>query len=86
MPDKMLKESAKQAQQAAPKAPEAKAVEPKSVEVKPAEVKPVTVKPAEPVAPAKVEAEKAPISKKDMPLPPEDAPGYFERMLEKIGF
>ena len=80
MPEKMLKESAKQAQQAAPKALEVKAA------AKPAEVKSVEVKPAEPVAPAKVEAEKAPVSKKDMPLPPEDAPGYFERMLEKIGF
>ena len=41
------------------------------------------------VEPAKVETKAAANkaeSNKDKPLPPEGAPGYFERMLEKIGF
>ena len=84
MPEKLLQESARQAQQVKPietKPAEVKPVEVKSVEPKPVEV-PVEVKrPA-----AKAETQKAPVSKKDVPLPPEDAPDFFERMLEKIGF
>ena len=84
MPEKLLQESAKQAQQVKPmetKPAEVKPVEAKSVELKPVEV-PVQVKqPA-----AKAESQKAPVNKKDAPLPPEDAPDFFERMLEKIGF
>jgi hypothetical protein len=34
----------------------------------------------------KAETQKTPVNKKDAPLPPEDAPDFFERMLEKIGF
>ena len=66
--------------------------EPAKVDVVPApqEAKPIVkeLAPAK-VEPAKVET-KAPVNKtesnKDKPLPPEGAPGYFERMLEKIGF
>ena len=79
MPEKMIQESAKKALEPAPVAKPA---------IKPVElVKPV-VKAVPP--PAKVESSKTEVSKvesnKDKPLPPEDAPGYFERMLEKIGF
>jgi hypothetical protein len=84
MPEKLLQESAKQAQQVQP------------IETKPAEVRPVQAKSAEPKSvemPAQVkqpaskaETQKAPVNKKDAPLPPEDAPDFFERMLEKIGF
>ena len=85
MPEKLLQESAKQAQKVQPietKPAEVKPVQtPKLVEPKPAEV------PAQPKQPAvKAEAQKAPVNKKDAPLPPEDAPDFFERMLEKIGF
>lgn len=89
MPEKLLQESAKQAQQVQP-------IETKPTQVKPAEVKPVEAKLAEPKpveVPAQVkqpavkaETQKAPVNKKDAPLPPEDAPDFFERMLEKIGF
>jgi outer membrane protein assembly factor BamE len=87
MPDKLLQESAKQAQQAEP----ALKVEPKPVEAKPAEVKmsevPAPVKqPAVKPDSEKVPANKPAANKKDQPLPPEDAPDFFERMLEKIGF
>lgn len=84
MPEKLLQESARQAQQV------------KSIETKPAEVKPVEAKSVEPKpvevpaqvkqSAAKAESQKAPVNKKDAPLPPEDAPDFFERMLEKIGF
>ncbi|MEN9725625.1 MAG: hypothetical protein RLZZ98_1134, partial [Pseudomonadota bacterium] len=58
----------------------------KPVEAKSAEPKPVEV-PAQVKQPAvKAETQKAPVNKKDAPLPPEDAPDFFERMLEKIGF
>ena len=64
-----------------------KALEP-ALEVKPI-IKPVESEKPTPV-PAKVEPAKAEANKvepnKDKPLPPEDMPGYFERMLEKIGF
>ena len=91
MPAKMIQESTKKALEPAPLAkPIIKSVEP----LKPApvakEMKPVVKE----LAPAKIEPAKsevkAEVSKvepsKDKPLPPEDAPGYFERMLEKIGF
>lgn len=45
------------------------------------QVKPPAEKPAEP---AKVELK--PLPKPEDDLPPEDDPGYFEKMLEKIGF
>ena len=92
MPEKMLQESAKQAQRAQPQQvpqkvqpqkpqPEAKAVEAKPVDAKAAPIKPES-------APVKAEVAKpaAPVDKKDLPLPPEDSSGYFERLLEKIGF
>lgn len=79
MPEKLLQESAKQAQQV--KQPAVK-VEPKPVEIKPVETKPAEVKAVEPPA----TQAKQPAAKKDQPLPPEDAPDFFERMLEKIGF
>ena len=72
MPEKMLQESAKEAQQAKPEVKAAPAPEAKPVEVKQPDVK--------------AETQKAPVNKKDVPLPPEDAPDFFERMLEKIGF
>ena len=84
MPEKLLQESARQAQQVKPietKPAEVKPVEAKSVEPKPVEV-PAQVKQSA----AKAESQKAPVNKKDAPLPPEDAPDFFERMLEKIGF
>ena len=91
MPEKMLQESAKKALESPPAAkPIIKPVEPAKPAPAAKEVKPVVkeVVPAK-VEPAKAEA-KAEVSKvesnKDKPLPPEDAPGYFERMLEKIGF
>ena len=84
MPEKLLQESAKQAQQVKPM--ETKPAEVKPVEAKSAEPKPVEV-PAQVKQPAaKAESQKAPVNKKDAPLPPEDAPDFFERMLEKIGF
>jgi outer membrane protein assembly factor BamE len=55
----------------------------KPVEAQPAKSEPAQVEPAK-VEPAKVEPRKATIPADD--LPPEDDPGYFERMLEKIGF
>jgi len=91
MPEKMIQESAKKSSELAPVAkPIIKAVEPlKPVpvakEVKPAlkEMSPAKTEPAK----AEVKAEVSKVeSNKDKPLPPEDAPGYFERMLEKIGF
>ena len=79
MPEKIMQESAIKALEPAPKAkPIVKPVEP----VKPAPV-PAKIEPAK--AEVKLEASKVE-SNKDKPLPPEDAPGYFERMLEKIGF
>jgi len=76
------RESAKQAQQVKP----AIKLESKPVEAKPAEVKPVEIKqPAAKAVPEKV-PEIKPTARKDAPLPPEDAPDFFERMLEKIGF
>lgn len=79
MPEKMIQESAKKALESTPVAKPA---------TKPVEVAKPAVKEVPP--PAKVEPSKAEVSKlesnKDKPLPPEDAPGYFERMLEKIGF
>jgi len=94
MPDKLLQESAKQAQQAKPvvkddsKPVESKPAEAKSAEVKGAEPAsaPVAKQPAAKVEPEKVPANKPVASKKDQPLPQEDAPDFFERMLEKIGF
>jgi outer membrane protein assembly factor BamE len=91
MPAKMIQESAKKALEPAPLAkPIIKPDEP----LKPApvakEMKPVVKE----LVPAKIEPAKSEVkaevskveSSKDKPLPPEDAPGYFERMLEKIGF
>ena len=89
MPDKLLQESAKHAQQAKPVVKdESKPVEAKSAEVKLAEPAsaPVAKQPAAKVEPEKVPANKPVVSKKDQPLPQEDAPDFFERMLEKIGF
>jgi outer membrane protein assembly factor BamE len=90
MPEKMIQESAKKLIEPAPVAkPIIKPVEPVKQAPTPAakEFKPA-VKEDAPL-PAKVEV-KAEVSKaessKDKPLPPEDAPGYFDRMLEKIGF
>ena len=90
MPEKMIQESAKKAIEPASVAkPIIKQVAPVKPAPTPAakEVKPALKEDAP--APAKVEV-KAEVSKvessKDKPLPPEDAPGYFERMLEKIGF
>ena len=90
MPEEMIQESAKKAQEPAPVVKPAEPVNPAPVKAEPAPAKVESVKP-EPVkvAPAKVApaAEPAKVeSNKDKPLPPEDAPGYFERMLEKIGF
>ncbi len=77
MPEKMIQESAK------------KALEPAPVRVEPATVVAPAPKEVKSVvkalAPAKVDQAKVE-SNKDKALPPEDAPGYFERMLEKIGF
>jgi outer membrane protein assembly factor BamE len=82
MPEKLLQESAKQAQQVKP----AIKLEPKPVEAKPAEMKPVEIKqPAAKAVPEKA-PEIKPTARKDAPLPSEDAPDFFERMLEKIGF
>ena len=53
--------------------------EPQPAEPVPAKTQP---EPAKPQAETKQPAESAP----EGDLPPEDAPGYFERMLEKIGF
>jgi outer membrane protein assembly factor BamE len=50
---------------------------------KPAENKPVAQPKAESKPAAKPASKPAPVEEE---LPPEDAPGYFERMLEKIGF
>ena len=88
MPEKMIQESAKKAVEPAPVAkPIIKPVEPAKPTPAAKEVKPALKEDAP--LPAKVEV-KAEASKsestKDKPLPPEDAPGYFERMLEKIGF
>jgi outer membrane protein assembly factor BamE len=59
-------------------APVAKEVKPVAKELSPAKIEP---------AKAEVKAEVSKVeSSKDKALPPEDAPGYFERMLEKIGF
>lgn len=79
MPERMIQESAKKALEPAPvsKLAPVKA----EVALTPKEVKPA----AKDVAPAKSEPNKVE-SDKDKALPPEDAPGYFERMLEKIGF
>ena len=77
MPEKMIQESAKKALEPAP------VVKPAPVKAEPAPAvvqAPKEIKPVAKAEPAKVE------SNKDKPLPPEDAPGYFERMLEKIGF
>ena len=49
----------------------------------PAKAEPVKLEPAK--TEAKSETSKVE-SNKDKALPPEEAPGYFERMLEKIGF
>ncbi len=84
MPEKLLQESAKQAQQVKPM--ETKPAEVKPVEAKSAEPKPVEVPAQVKQSAAKAESQKAPVNKKDAPLPPEDAPNFFERMLEKIGF
>ena len=85
MPEKMIQDSAKEALKSAP---EAKS-EPVAL---PQEAKPVSVKSEQPppqeIKPEVKESKPAitkPGSVKD-PLPSEDAPGYFERMLEKIGF
>lgn len=91
MPAKMIQDSAKKSLESAPVAkPISKPVEPVNPSPATKEVKPVVKE----VPPAKVEPAKAEVkaeaskveSNKDKPLPPEDAPGYFERMLEKIGF
>jgi outer membrane protein assembly factor BamE len=78
MPAKMIQESAK------------KSLEPIKLAPPPTEVKAVLKEetPAK-VEPAKVEVKAEaikPEANKDKPLLPENAPGYFERMLEKIGF
>jgi outer membrane protein assembly factor BamE len=81
MPEKMMQESARKAlEPAVPAKPEPVKAAPAIVPA-PKEVKPVTTD----LAPAKSEAAKAELNKSKA-LPPEDAPGYFERMLEKIGF
>ena len=90
MPEKMIQESAKKAQEPAPVVKPAEPVKPAPVKAEPVPAKVESAKP-EPVkiAPAKVAPVTEPAkaeSNKDKPLPPEDAPGYFERMLEKIGF
>lgn len=57
----------------------------KSEPVKPAESKPA----AQPASKAEAKPATKPAAKPapvEEDLPPEDAPGYFERMLEKIGF
>lgn len=69
--------------------PKAEPVKQPEAETKPApkaaapRAAPVEVEPAK-VEPAKVAPKAAPIPADE--LPPEDDPGYFERMLEKIGF
>ena len=63
----------------APDAMPAPVAEPQPAEPVPAKTQP---EPAKPQAETKQPAESAP----EGDLPPEDAPGYFERMLEKIGF
>ncbi len=76
MPEKMIQDSAKDAIKLAPKA------NPEPI-VLPAETKSAPIKPvAKEADPATSKSE----SSKDRPLPPEDAPEYFERMLDKIGF
>lgn len=56
----------------------------------PQQVEPAEPAPADPAAKpeaeTKTEASAAPQPSADDDLPPEDDPGYFERMLEKIGF
>ena len=86
MPEKLLQESARESAKQAQQVKPAIKLEPKPVEAKPAEVKPVEIK--QPVAKAVPEKvpEIKPTARKDAPLPPEDAPDFFERMLEKIGF
>jgi outer membrane protein assembly factor BamE len=85
MPEKMIQDSAKEALKSAPEAksePVALPQEAKPVSVKSEQPPPQEIKP-------EVKESKPAITKpggvKD-PLPSEDAPGYFERMLEKIGF
>ena len=85
MPEKMIQDSAKEALKSAPEAKSEPVVLPQ-------EAKPVSVKSEQPppqeIKPEVKESKPAitkPGSVKD-PLPSEDAPGYFERMLEKIGF
>lgn len=76
---------AAEAGQNQPAASESKPVEQPRTEAKPAPkvVEPVKTESTK-VEPAKVESKPAPIPADE--LPPEDDPGYFERMLEKIGF
>ena len=52
-------------------------VKPEPVRSEPVKSEPAKSEPSQPAKPATVPAED---------LPPEDDPGYFERMLEKIGF
>jgi outer membrane protein assembly factor BamE len=85
VPEKAVPEAAKPqpAEQAAPE-PAAEPVKPPEAPAKPAATpESVKTEPAK-AEPAKVEPKTAPIPAED--LPPEDDPGYFERMLEKIGF
>ena len=58
----------------------------RSLEVAPAEVAPVVVAPAAEVAPAEAAPAVKPKKVDVPPPPPEEEPGYFEKMLEKIGF
>jgi outer membrane protein assembly factor BamE (lipoprotein component of BamABCDE complex)/ketosteroid isomerase-like protein len=75
---KMIQESAKKLLEPIKPAPA-----PKEVKAPLKEVVPIKVEPAK--TEVKAEAIKPEVNK-DKPLLPEDAPGYFERMLEKIGF
>jgi len=64
--------------------------------VKPSSVKPETVKPTQTAKKTQlsqlhrnrrmIKINCLSLRKKDLPLPAEDAPGYFEKLLEKIGF
>ncbi len=90
MPGEMIQGSPKKALEPEAVVKPTSPVKPSPVKVEgvsaPKEVKPIVKEPA----PIKTETNKVDAGKvepsKDKSLPPEEAPGYFERMLEKIGF
>ena len=85
MPEKMLQESAKEAVQYSPEVKPEPIVLPQ--ETMPEPVKSEQTPPLQDTKPKEsVPAPSRSETNKDNPLPPEGASGYFERMLEKIGF